>query len=203
MNDFPFIHIAACDEPLSSDVFIIKGQKATWIFDAGNGEPYASKLNKTEGERNLILSHFHSDHTENVKTVSFSKIYAGKYTIQHIEEYAENAVIVNEDLFIKDGDLNLHIFPMPASHSKGSVAMEINDEYIFMGDAAYACRKDGKLVYNASKLREQIDTLKALKGNKCVLSHERKLVYRKQTVILNLERILKKQEKNNPYIELE
>lgn len=200
MTDLPFEYFPACDEPLSADVFIFKGAKENWVFDVGNGEPYSSKLNELSSPKNAVLSHFHGDHTANMKTVSFSNIYAGKYTAQYIKDYAPNVTVVDEDIFIEDGDLKLHIFRMPSSHCKSSVALEVNDEYIFMGDSAYGCIKDEKTVFNVSSLYEQIEVLKSLKGTRCVLSHERRLVFRKETIIRNMERVLKKQEKNNPFV---
>lgn len=91
--------------------------------------------------------------------------------------------------------LKLEIIPMPSSHSKGSLALIVNDEYIFMGDSTY-CRyipkKQGEedyAEYNVQKLKEQIDLLKSIKAEKCLVSHEKRFVRPKKVVIRQLESI--------------
>lgn len=200
--EFPCDHIKPTNEPLSSDVYIIKGEKELWIFDAGSNDEACMKLNETEGKKNLIISHFHNDHTYNVRRVKFDNIYASGYTAERIKEYSDFITIVKNDIYIEDGDIKIHIFPIPSSHSKGSLALELNEEYIFMGDSAYAMQKNGVVVFNAGQVKAEIDRLKSLKADKVILSHEKRPVFRKETIIRNLERVYSKRKKDNPYIEV-
>ena len=91
--------------------------------------------------------------------------------------------------------LKLEILSMPSSHSKGSLALVVNDEYIFMGDSTY-CRYIPKregvedhAEYNVQKLKEQIDLLKSIKAEKCLISHEKRIMRPKKVVIRQLESI--------------
>ena len=97
-------------------------------------------------------------------------------------------------------DMKLEILPMPSSHSKGSLALIVNDEYIFMGDSTY-CRyipkKEGeeeRAEYNIQKLKEQIDLLKSIKADKCLISHEKRFIRPKKVVIRQLESIYERRQ---------
>ena len=65
------------EEPLSSEVVVIKGDTYTWIYDVGAGEEALSYINGLEGEKYVALSHFHNDHTENLPKIAYQKIYQG------------------------------------------------------------------------------------------------------------------------------
>ena len=104
--------------------------------------------------------------------------------------------------------LKLEIIPMPSSHSKGSLALVVNDEYIFMGDSTY-CRYIPKregvedyAEYNVQKLKEQIDLLKSIKAEKCLISHEKRIMRPKKVVIRQLESVYAKRQPGENVIKL-
>lgn len=202
-KEYPWIRIKPTEEPLSSDSYIIKGEKEYWIYDAGAGDLNFGAISKLDGTKNLIISHFHIDHIGNLNRLSFDNIYATKYTGKYIPENAGPVTIVDSKIDIADGNVMLSIVPMPSSHSKGSLSMVLNDEYIFMGDSAYGSGRDGHVAFNVSLLKEQTDLLKFLNPEYCVLSHEERNVYHKTSIIRNFERIYEKREKDNPYVFLE
>jgi len=199
-REYPWMHIESGLEPLSSDLFIIKGEKEYWIFDAGNNDAAADAVNALEGKKNLIISHFHEDHIGNIRRVKFDNVYVTKFTSKYVEEFADNITIITETTVINDGDVSLSVIPMPSSHSKGSLALELNGEYVFMGDSAYGAGKDGKVQYNVSLLKAQTELLKKLDCTYCVISHEQRPVYRRETIIRNFDRIYLKREKDSAFI---
>jgi glyoxylase-like metal-dependent hydrolase (beta-lactamase superfamily II) len=104
--------------------------------------------------------------------------------------------------------LKLEIIPMPSSHSKGSLALVVNDEYIFMGDSTY-CRYIPKregvedhVEYNVQKLKEQIELLKSIKAEKCLISHEKRIMRPKKVVIRQLESIYARRQPGENVIRL-
>ena len=141
--------------------------------------------------------------------LKYEKLFIGKGT----EKYLPDGEIVCEPLVIYDEtdpemsggtgenpnrELKLEIIPMPSSHSKGSLALVVNDEYFFMGDSTY-CRyipkKEGeedRVEYNVQKLKEQIDLLKQVKAEKCLISHEKRFMRPKKVVLRQLEAIFEK-----------
>ncbi|MFQ7394619.1 MAG: hypothetical protein ACLRMX_05445 [Lachnospira eligens] len=73
--------------------------------------------------------------------------------------------VVEDDIYIQDGDVSLHIFPLPSSHAKGCVALEVNSDNNFLGDALYAMQKCGhNTLYNAGILKEEINVLQNIKA---------------------------------------
>ena len=211
INDY-ISYIPAAEVPISSDVGIIYGKNCTYLFDVGSTEECLNLLYSLKGRVKIIISHFHGDHTWwltrhkageegmlpgdtlslTYEPVKYEKLYIGKGT----EKYLPDGEIVREPLIIWDNtDLKLAILPMPSSHSKGSLALIVNDEYIFMGDSTY-CRyipkKEGeeeRAEYNIQKLKEQIDLLKSIKADKCLISHEKRFIRPKKVVIRQLESI--------------
>ena len=133
-------HIGPTVEPLSSDSYIIKTDKSekTWIFDVGSNSDAMETLSSHPSHKNVIISHFHDDHTYNLRRVKFDRVYVSAYSAKHIKECISDYSVVEDDIYIEDGDLKIHIFEIPSSHSKGCLGLEINEEYAFLGDAAYA-----------------------------------------------------------------
>ena len=158
----------------------------------------------------MILSHFHGDHVGSIGRVTFETVYAGpimgKYYRYFVKDYekgrdAEKYRAVTEPVRISDG-IELEIYPMPSSHAKGSVLVQVNGEYILLGDGLYSRSKERKAVYNVQLLKEQIRLLEKLPGDKVFLSHEKRPVKAKKSMIKFLEKIYEKREKNNPYIQI-
>lgn len=183
------------EDPLSANIGIIQGDKYTWLFDVGNGELALEAVNSITRPKNAVLSHFHPDHIGNIAKSEFENIYQGVFTYRH----TGIGNVVKGDIYIEDGVL-LHLFELPSSHSKGSLGLEVNGKYAFLGDGAYAMNKNGQTIYNASLLIEEIRKLRSLEAEWLLLSHRPKFIHKKSGVIALLEKIYAKRDANEPYI---
>ncbi len=188
-------YIAATKAPLSADIGIIEGEKSVWIFDAGNCEEVLEAINSIQARRNIVISHFHPDHMGNLKKIKAEKIYLGKNTY----DYANCGEVVEKDIYIDDG-AKLHIFPLPSSHAKGSLGLEVDGEYAFLGDGIYSTVKNGKICYNSSVLKEEIAVLESLEAKWFLLSHDRKFVKSREEVLSELYGIYSKRDPKESYI---
>ena len=108
-------------------------------------------------------------------------------------------VTVFEPIRIQDG-VSLEIHHMPNSHAKGGLLLQVNEEYIFVGDSLYPKAEGDDHMYNAQLLKEEIELLKRLPGTKVFSSHEARPVKIKAGVIRFLEQIYAKRNKNGAYI---
>ena len=173
--------IRAYDTPLSADIGIVKDGGKTWLFDVGCGEKSQKELSAISENANVVISHFHKDHIGNIENISFDELFLSKESYKYIHK----GTIVETDLRIG----NIHIFSLPSTHAKGCLGMEVFDKYVFVGDAIYGKQKEGKLVYNVQKLREEIDVLQALKATLVLESHNMEHPKDKKEVISYLEEI--------------
>jgi len=188
-------YLPASFEPLSSDVGIIRGDRYCWIFDTGRCDEAANVIRGISREKNIVLSHFHGDHTDNLCRVTYKNLYCGDYTQRRLQTGAA----VNEPLSFDDG-VKLTIFPLPSTHSKGALGLEVNEEYAFLGDALYTAYKYGEIAYNAGRMNEMLQTLKKLKADKFLISHKRNFVQPREKIISRLEEIYKDRIPGEPYI---
>ncbi len=171
-------YIEATNDPLSADIGIIRGPDATWLYDVGND---VSRIAPLQGSYHAVLSHFHQDHIGNLEHLHIENLYVSKYTHQH----TKSGIIVDRDLYIG----NLHIFPLPTSHAKGSLGLEVDGMYAFVGDATYCKANQSHYVYNAQLLKEEIAVLKKLSAPYLLLSHQKGLVASKDKIIQQLETV--------------
>ena len=185
-------YIEATDHPLSADIGIIREADATWLYDVGNGSLSLKQI--PTGVCNIVLSHFHSDHVGNIDAIHAGDIFVSKETRKHIAK----GRIVDKELYMG----NLHIFPLPSSHSLGSLGLEIDGKYAFVGDALYCKAKGFDYVYNAQLLRDEITVLRGLRAPFLLVSHFKGLVRPKEEVLEELEKIYQMREKSNPYIKV-
>lgn len=186
----------ATENPLSADVGIIRGESSNWIFDVGNSEKAAADINALPGPKNIVLSHFHPDHSGNLGRISYDHLYQGAHTNKYTKA---GGTFVKEDIFIRDG-VRLHLFPLPSSHAKGSVGLEVNERYAFLGDGIYSTMKGGKAVYNAGLLLEQLKVLRSLKAQYFLLSHDENFVHDREEVLGQLEQIYRQRDPKSSYI---
>jgi len=179
-------YIPSTTEPLSAEVVLIKGDAQTYIYDVGRREDVWSYLQNL-GNTTIILSHFHGDHSDNIKNLFPNELYVSKQTYK----YTHFGKIVSDDIFIEDGELKLHIFLLPSSHSKGCLCLEVNNEYVFCGDAIYGnSYKNTEEVYNYQLLQSEIETLKCIDAKYFFLSHRFNVRYTKKAVLSFLEKHL-------------
>lgn len=182
---------------LSADIGLFVGGKFVWAYDCGASEYAYSSLKNIENLK-VVISHFHNDHSGNMRRLgNVVDYYVGKYTYNH---FAIGNVI-SEDVYFEDLGL-IHIFQLPNSHSKGSLAMEINEEYVFIGDSSYGKHVDRHITYNAQLLLEQYRKLQSIKAEKVILSHAMNSIVDKEQLLLKFDKILSKRKSSEPIIVL-
>lgn len=174
----------------------------------------------------ITVSHFHGDHAwwlekhyegeSGVKpgdTISlnyvrprYRNLYVSKESAKHTCRYegdsSRDVVLSNvtsERVVIEDG-VRIEIIPIPSTHAKGCLAMMVDDEYLFVGDATYGAMKDGAVLFNAQLLKAQMELIEELPAKKILLSHDDKFVRPKAVVLRQLEAVYEKRSKDDPYI---
>lgn len=153
--------IPSSDEPLSADVFFIKGDSKTYIYDVGANEQSFKEIESVPGEKAVILSHFHPDHTANMARIDCDEIYLGRKTYEKLGK----GIIVSDKIIIEDG-IKLEIARFPSVHAKGSLVLTVNSEYALIGDLYYSkqdCNKD--------VAREMITAMRRLDTKYFIPSH--------------------------------
>lgn len=193
-------YISPTENPLSANVVMIEGKDALWLYDVGNHPDIPAIIDTYSNGRkvNAILSHFHEDHIGNIPGMGVDEVYQGKYTHRH----TDMGTVVEDDIYIQDGDVSLHIFPLPSSHAKGCVALEVNEEWCFLGDALYAMQKCGHNLYNAGILKDEMNVLQNIKAEKFMLSHRTPFEKPKGIIMRWLGEIYDRRVKGEVYIEV-
>lgn len=196
INDYISYLPASC-KPFSCDVVFIKTNKATWIFDAGMSQAAADEINKIDGSKNIVISHFHPDHIFNLAKVSCDNLYVTKYTKRYT---FKGTVLENDTVF--DEEPEIKIIQFPSSHAKGCLCLICGD-YAFMGDGTYAKEKIGNHTYNAQLLKSMIDVMEDIPCPYFCLSHDRNFIQNKSTVIQLYKDIYARRTPDNPVISVE
>lgn len=193
-------YLTPTEIPLSSNVVLIEGSHTLWVYDVGSHpvipEILWQKAAQIGKEIRVILSHFHPDHIANLSQIPCAEIYQGKNTFR----YTQKGTIVEKAIFIDDGSMQLQLFPVPSSHAKGSLALEVNHTWCFLGDAVYATQKRGQHVYNAERLLAEICCLKNVQAPWFLSSHSEPFQQKKEDVIGQLEIIYSRRVLGEPYI---
>lgn len=154
-------YIPSSDEPLSADVFFISGDSKTYIYDVGANEQSFRAIESVPGEKAVILSHFHPDHTANMARLDCGEIYLGRKTYEKLGK----GTIVSDKVVIEDG-LKLEIARFPSVHAKGSLVLTVNSEYTLVGDLYYSNRDCNKDV-----AREMLTAMRRLDTKYFIPSH--------------------------------
>ena len=184
--------IEASENPLSADVFFIKGNEYTYIVDVGSNDESLQAVESIP-KKKIIITHFHADHAENlnrIKQTVSKDLYVGDYTAK----YYGVGTVINEPVHIEDG-VTIDILKMPSSHAKGCLTVIVNRNTILLGDGCY-CNNKG---YNVSLLHDAIKVLSDAEYNVAIKSHDSK-TYTKEELISELKSIYALREKNNPFI---
>lgn len=181
--------IPCSESPLSADIGIIRGDEDTWLYDVGS-DP--DRIRELIGNYRVVLSHFHRDHTGNLQRLNIHELYVSGETRRHVGM----GTVVAGDLRIG----SLRLFPLPSSHCKGCLGLEVDETYAFVGDALYSRFRDGYYVFNAQLVREEIAVLKKLKAPYLLVSHFSGLVRRREEVIAELEEVYSLRGGNSPEI---
>ena len=125
-----------------------------------------------------------------------------------------NVVIIEGDAFLWGYDVGNHpAVPeilqkkskqtgkkIPSSHAKGSLALEVDETWCFLGDAAYATQKSGQTVYNAERLLAEIRVLKNVRAPYFLLSHSEPFQQNKEDVLEWMEATYEKRKRDESYI---
>lgn len=188
----------ATQKPLSADIGVVEGNSAVWLFDVGSSEAARECIQSILEPKNIVLSHFHQDHITNWNRVAFQKLYQGAHTLR----YTHEGEVVAGELWMEDG-VCLHLFELPSSHAKGSLGLEVNERYAFLGDAIYPTEKNGRAVYNANLLAQEIKVLQGLTAEFFLLSHKEQFVYRRDEVLEQLKAIYALRDTKSAYIFVE
>ncbi len=125
------------------------------------------------------------------------------YTGSHVGHYTPKATLVTGRITIHDG-VKLDIIPLRSSHARGSLALMVNDDFLFLGDATYPCLGKEKEpdYYNVQLLKDQIEQLRSLPATRCGLSHDRVFVRPMNVVLRQLEGAYNNRDPRSPYIKL-
>jgi len=182
-------YIPCSADPLSADIGIIQDGPNTWLYDVG-GDP--ARVSQLTGSYSVVLSHFHPDHTGNIRRLDIQRLYVSNETKRHIQM----GTVVDRDIRIG----RLHLFPLPSSHCKGCLGLEVDETYAFVGDALYSKFRDGWCVFNTQLVKEEIAVLKKLKAPCLLVSHFDGLIRSREAVIAELEEVYRLRNGNAPEI---
>ena len=184
-------YIECSDDPLSADIGIIRDGDAVWLYDVGSDERAISELT---GNYNVVLSHFHQDHTGNIGKLNIKEAFVSPETKRHVQM----GTVADKDIYVG----NLHIFPLPSSHCKGCLGLEVEETYAFVGDALYSKFRDGYYIFNAQLVKDAISVLKKLKAPYLLVSHFKGLVRCRDEVIAELTELYQHRGKNSQEIKV-
>ena len=188
-------YLKSTADPLSADIGLIRGKDHLWLFDVGAGAQALERLQALPQKPCVVLSHFHPDHMGNLDKLDWEALYLGRYTFQK----PGFGTVVRKPMTISDG-IQLTIFPIPSSHAKGSLGLEVNEAYAFLGDVVYSSEKQGRTVYNATLLKDTIASLRTLRAPYFLLSHAEPFVQKKEEVLAMLEDIYAQRKPSCPDI---
>jgi len=196
MDDFIEINslislLTSSENPLSANVFFIKGKNKTYIFDVGSNLRSKELINNIKSKA-IIISHFHQDHFKNISEINIDdkNLYLGNYSYKVLG----HGTLVDKIIEFND-EINIQIIPLPNSHSKGALALLVDNAFLLVGDALEGS-KDG---YNVSLLFDEIKLLRELDYTYIIASHD-SIIRPKDDVIKYLEDIYSKRVKSVPYI---
>ena len=160
--------ILASEEPLSADVYYIRGDQYAYIFDVGNNDESLLHIKRVEKDKIIILSHYHEDHVGNIKDVDYHRLYVGRKT----REAIETGTIVKSRITIDDG-VKIEIIPCPSPHTDGSLIMSVDNEYTLIADLYFT-----RPPFDKVKALRMLETVQSLDTKYFVISHlkEKKVV---------------------------
>lgn len=149
------------EEPLSSDVFIVEGEKRYYVFDVGTGADALEAIRSLQKPVVVILSHFHQDHTGNMAHLQPERLLCGVRTRKHLGwgEAVESMLEIADGIFIR-------VQPCVSPHAPGCLIMTVNDTYTFLGDLCYAHPGKGQ-----GEEKGMLNTLKKLNTHYFIASH--------------------------------
>ena len=127
---------------------------------------------------------------------------------EYVKFINQNKTPIHDDIIDVSGvdkDISiggLHIFPLPSSHCKGCLGLEVDETYAFVGDALYSKARDGYYVFNAQLVKEEIAVLKGLKAPYLLVSHYKGLIRPRDEAIAELEALYRSWDKSSAEIKV-
>ncbi len=192
--------IPACDEPLSAEIGVVRGDSCSWLFDVGNGAAPLAAVQAIPGKKCAVLSHFHPDHMANWESCGLSQLFASEHTRRYLPQHVPFPVtIITEPLLLCDG-AELRLFPLPSSHARGCLGLEVDDAFAFVGDGLYCTGKDGRPAFNAGMLRETLAVLRTLRADTLLVSHHEPFARSRADVLAELEAVYAARDPHESYI---
>ena len=187
-------YLPASNDPLSADVYVIRGVKNNYIIDTGSNDE-AYQLIEGIKNKNIIITHFHADHIGNLPRIGIpdDKLYVGNYT----RKYCKRGTEILDSITIEDGPI-IRISAIPSSHAKGSLAVTVDNTWLFLGDSYYCSAKG----YNVSLLHDEINFLENEIFEYAIMSHD-DTKYTKEQILNKLKEIYSRRDKNEPYIKMD
>lgn len=87
----------------------------------------------------MLSCHIFTRITGNLPCMSVDEV-SGKYTHRH----TGMGIVVEDDIYIQDGDVSLHIFPLPQAMQRVRLCcVEVNEEWCSWRCTLYAMQKCG------------------------------------------------------------
>ena len=170
-------YLPANNNPLSADVYFIKGDKYCYLYDVGNDDHSLHCINHVDMEKVIILSHYHKDHTGNIEHIDVRNLYIGKKT----HEILGKGKIVEDAFTINDG-VKIEVIPCPSPHTEGSLIINVNNKYTFIADLYFT-----RPPFDISLATKMIESLKNIDTMYFVVSHqEEEKVIPKEKLIAEL-----------------
>lgn len=154
-------HIPATSDPLSADVFIIEGDSRYYVFDVGSSDAAFDAISVLDKPVTVILSHFHRDHTENMRRLAPDEILVGARTRKQLGL----GTLVDAPVIIRDG-VTIDVRPCVSPHAPGCLIATVDEAYTLIGDLHYARPGTGQ-----GEAQGMLNVLKALNTRFFVLSH--------------------------------
>ena len=183
--------IEATEDPLSADIGIVRDRDRIWLYDVGSRPEAVAELT---GEYRVVLSHFHADHVGNLDRIKTAALYVSDQSFAHV---GRGTILRQAQSF---GEIR--VFPLPSSHAKGCLGMEVGGKYAFVGDALYSRLREGCYVFNAQLLQEEIAVLSRLQAPWLLVSHFKGLIREREAVLRELEALYGLRDRNRPEIEI-
>ena len=155
-------YLPAANEPLSADVYCIKGDQYCYVYDVGNDDRSLRYINQIGKEKVVILSHHHKDHTGNIVGLHYRDLYVGKKTYEIIGK----GIIVEDALTINDG-VRIDVSHCVSPHTEGSLIITVDNEYTLIADLYFT-----RPPFEREKAIKMIETLRDIDTKYFVISHQ-------------------------------
>ena len=155
-------YLPATNDPLSADVYCIKGDEYCYVYDVGNNDRSLQYINQISKEKVVVLSHHHKDHTGNIAGLHYRDLYVGKKTHESIGK----GIIIEDKLTINDG-VKIEIAHCASPHTDGSLIITVDNEYTLIADLYFT-----RPPFDKEKAMKMIDSLRSIDTKYFVISHQ-------------------------------